>query len=193
MTKKRKLTADQCLASWKYNIEKNNPTSRFLKKERAEMLEELVTLLYEQGIDYDEASWLKKEIRKFLVTRKGSKDSGKYRGWGDNVEKEYIGCLTNFYKEDTKVRNSSKVEISKTTEHYDSARYMPRLDVIVAWTKHIYQNQWTEAKCLEAHKIGGALNLLFQKEVLDSEWAKHLKLGENKEKPRWYSNKFLKK
>lgn len=173
-----KLSAEDCFIAWKVKIKQELEKARYLKSERIEILDELAQGLYENGVDYDEAKWLTKKVQDHLVTKEGKKDSGKYKGWMNNVKEEYTKALVDYYEKDLKIRHSDKTESSEADKYYGTSEYLPRLPLIVAWTKFKYP-KWSESLCLEAHRIGGPVNKMFQTEIFEAKWAK------SGERPNW--------
>lgn len=170
-----KFTIEDLFIKWKADVKGGYGQSRFTKDQREEMIDDLCSNLYENGIDYDEAKFFVKKVQEFLVTREGQKGNGKYKSWMPNIKEEYISHLVVYYENVMEPVNDiavTKKTITRKVEYYGGTDYIGRIPLMVAWTKHKFKDKWSEAICLEAHKVGSPLWQLFDKEVLSAEWAK---------------------
>lgn len=179
-------TAEQVFSSWKTWVEKELGKARYTKQERLEQLDTLCAMFKDSRIEYEDALMLKKDFVDFVVTREGKKGKGNHKGWKENAAENFEGILFGYYSGQYKTLSEiesgeKKKKIKKNVDAYDQPGYLPRTPLLVAWTKHKFKDRWSEAICLEAHKIGGAVNILFQKEVLASDWS-----NKNNNLPSWY-------
>lgn len=178
-----KLTADDVFRMWKVET-KELGANKYAATERVELIDMLCELLRKYGIDIDDARFLKKKVIEVLVTKEGMKGSGKYKGWKETTENEFLDNLLVYYVDDFEIVNSTEqIKNSKSrNQYYGEIGYMDRTQLIVEWTKFMFKKKWTESICLEAHKIGSSLWLLFEKEVMNSKWSKTGK------RPSWAKN-----
>lgn len=164
-----KASAEDVFLMWKTVVEKEVGKEIYTHNSRLEHLEELCEMYREYGVDYDDAIMQKKRFIEFVVTPEGMKGNGKHKNWKSTAEENYIGLVNTFYSDMFQKEDISHIN-NKT--QYGEGDYMPRMNIIVDWTKHKFGKNWSESLCLEAHKIGSMLNNTFQKEVLESKWAK---------------------
>tara|TARA_R100000951_G_C2628563_1_gene176872 strand:- start:158 stop:715 length:558 start_codon:yes stop_codon:yes gene_type:complete len=182
----RTMSGDEVFISWKSQVKEIGKV-RYTAVERKEQLDELCEMFLEFGVDFDEAKSYKKRILEFMVTKEGMKGNGKHKGWKEATEEDFVGLLVGWYRGDFQVVNDTKLTkkaITKKIEYYGGLDYMDRTPLMVAWTKHKFKDNWSEAVCLEAHKIGSSLWRAFGKEVLSSKWAK------TGPRPEWAKNIF---
>lgn len=183
----RSMNADEVFLYWK-SLAKIVGKVRYTSTERQEQLDVLCELFKKHDTDFDEAKSYKKKIIEFMVTKEGMKGNGKHKGWKEATEEDFIGILTGWYSGDfTVVNDTTEIKRNmdkKNDEDYGTLDYTFRTPLIVAWTKHKFKHRWTESICLEAHKVGGPLWQLFDKEVMNSKWAK------SGERPEWAKNAF---
>lgn len=166
-----KFTPDEVLNSWQNSVKKDY-SNRFLYGVREEILEQLAEMLMANEIELDDARFLKMKVKKFLVTEEGLKGKNRYKGWTDNVDKDYDAMLVEYY-------SNNKVQPT-IVKDYGHGAYMDENPIMTAWAKDSFGVVWTKELNLLVHQTGHRFNLDFQKEVLDSNWAK---TGENV--PEW--------
>lgn len=170
---KRQLTAKQVFVAWKTEVEKDIGKARYSATERLEQLDTLCEFFVESKIPFDDAMDFKRDFVDFVVTREGMKGNGQYKGWKEKAAENYEGLMVRWYAGEFKSVDTTRVNPNiKHTYKYGIGSYMHRMPAIVAWSKYRFGSKWTERICLEAHKIGSSLNLLYQKEVLGAKWAK---------------------
>lgn len=183
MSERKKMTADEVFLAWKVLV-KEIGKARFNADERREQLDMLCEMFFERGVDIDEAKMYKRKIVEFMVTKEGMKGNGRHKGWKETTEEDFIGNLAMYYKEEMDIVNDTTHmnKATKINEIYGGRDYMDRTALIVAWSKHKFKSRWSEAICLEAHKVGSQLWTMFKKEVINSKWAK------SGERPDWAKN-----
>lgn len=182
----RKMSSDECYIYWK-SLAKEVGKVRYTSIERIEQLDVLCELFRKHGVDYDDAKSYKRKVVEFMVTKEGMKGNGRHKGWKEATEEDFVGILTGYYNGEFEVVNdttATKQTKTRKVEYYGGIDYMDRTPLMVAWTKHRYKKNWTESICLEAHKIGSPLWQAFDKEVINSKWAK------SGERPDWCRNVF---
>ena len=140
----------------------NDKIMRFTQEPREELLDDLAVALKAHNIDYDEAKSRKSTVIKFMTTEEGRKGIGKYKDWVPKVEEQYLNALAFYYIEDRKLPNLEVKEVTKQ-DLYEQHK------TITAWSKHRFGEFWTEDIDKECHQKGSYLNMLFQKEVFDTE------------------------
>lgn len=179
-TKNKTMSSEEAFLLWKGEA-KAVGKARYTASERIEQLDVLCEIFYKYGIDFEEAKSYKKKIVEFMVTREGLKGNGRYKGWKQNTEEDYISLLTRWYNNEFQVVNdiTHVNKATKVNEYYGGRDYLERTPLIVAWSKHKFKEKWSESICLETHKVGSSLWNMFKKEVILSNWAK------NGNKPDW--------
>lgn len=180
----KKLSAEQVWIRWKTFCEKDVGKARYTAVERLEQLDALCDDFRSNGVSFEEASDYKKKFVEFVVTREGMKGNGQYKGWKEKSAEQFDGVLLGYYSGEFETTSHTDMKDMKKQQLYDTSEYMARTNLIVAWTKYKYQDKWSEAICLEAHKIGSTLWNMFKKEVIFSNWAK------SGERPNWAKNIF---
>lgn len=182
MSDKFKMTPEDVFILWK-NTAKDIGKARYTSIERLEQLDVLAEMFVERGIDIDDARIFKKKVVEFLVTKEGMKGNGRYKGWKERTEEDFLSSLLVRYQDKAEIINdTTNLKVTRKVEYYGGADYMERTPLMVAWSKYKFLNLWSEAICLETHKIGSALWIQFQKEVMYAKWAK------SGERPQWARN-----
>jgi len=166
----KQFTAEDIFLKWKTVVQREVGKAIYLHKERLEHLEYLCELYRKHKIDYDDAMFLKRKFIEFVVTPEGMKGNGKHKNWKTTAEENYVGTLNEYYSDEFETQEFTAPSSKKTG--YGEGDYMPKMSIISDWTKQKFGKNWSESICLEAHKIGSVLNNMFQKEVLESKWAK---------------------
>lgn len=133
--------------------------ARYTHKNREEILDELALALKAHGVDYEEAKTRKNTVIKFLTTEEGRKGTGKYKDWVVTVEEQYLSALAYYY-----IPNKELPKIEEVKENLFKSSA-----AIAAWTKHKFGEFWTEEIEKDCRTKGSHLNLLFQKEIFDTE------------------------
>ena len=174
------MEADEVFIMWK-GLVKEIGKARYTAVERKEQLDELCEMFSKFGVDVDEAKSYKRKVIEFMVTKEGMKGNGKHKGWKEATEEDFISNLMAYYQGEYQSSDTSNLKPSKVGDvhYYGSLSYMVRTPLMVAWSKHKFKNKWTESICLETHKVGSPLWQLFDKEVINSKWAK------SGERPQW--------
>lgn len=177
---------------------------RFFSKNRDGILEDLINSFIDFGVNYNTAIGFTKKLIDILVTKEGKKGQGKYKRWKEDVEREYSAMLLEIYSsrnlpilvEDIEYKNTTSNQISvsvpdHTTEFhvpasfdtvptYGDHMHLDKNQLISAWAKYRFGSFYNNQLDLLAHRVGSELNILFQKEVLFSDW---LTAGNNA--PAW--------
>jgi len=161
---------------WKNNIQKEYGKAKFQKMIRKEILRELFDLFRKSNIDKVEARYFKTNVIKFLVTLEGSKGTGKHKGWKENVSGDYDMLMLEYYplnqennRENHVIPNIPDQKLSYNVVKkptYGDREHMPKNDILVAWTKQKFLNDWTESLSLEAHRIKSQLQTEFKNQLL---------------------------
>lgn len=147
------------LNTWKKNTIDEHGIARFDYRNRDSILQSLFELLVQYNIPMDEATFLKRDVEKFMVTEEGMKGKNKHKGWKENVQMDFDAALMDYYQ--------SLGAIGK----YGNYPYMPRNPLMTAWAKERFGVAWTEGLNLQVHTHGHRFNLEFQKDVMDAKWA----------------------
>jgi hypothetical protein len=182
----RKMSGDEVFIMWK-GLVKEIGKARYTAVERKEQLDELCEMFHKFGVDVDEAKSYKKKIIEFMVTKEGMKGNGRHKGWKEATEEDFISNLMGYYSGEFKVVNDTKLtkkNVTKKIEYYGGLDYMDRAPLVVAWSKQKFKDKWSEAICLEAHKIGSPLWQAFDREVMNAKWVKE------GPRPDWAKNIF---
>ena len=178
------MTPEDIFLLWKTEA-RDIGKAKYTSVERIEQLDILANMFFERGIDIEEARMFKRKVVEFLVTKEGMKGNGRYKGWKERAEEDFLASLLVYYKKNAEVVNdTTNLKVTRKVEFYGGAEYMERTPLLVAWSKHKFKTLWSEAICLETHKVGSALWIQFQKEVMFSKWAK------SGERPQWAKNVF---
>jgi len=184
MSEKIQYSAEDTFVMWKHEM-KEIGKARYTARERVEGLQLLAEMFFKHGVELEESKFFKKRVTEFLVTKEGMKGNGKYKFWKERTEEDFLASLLVQYQDKAEIVNeTTNKKVVRKIEHYDGADYMDRTPLMVAWTKYKFKDNWTEALCLDAHKVGSSLWLLFDKEVISSKWAK------SGERPDWAKNVF---
>ena len=167
----KQFSAEDVFLAWKIHVEREVGKAIYTHRERLEHVEYLCELYRKYKIDYEDAILLKKKFLEFVVTPEGMKGNGRHKNWKANAEENYIGSLNNHYSDNFDSQDVSS-DMFSSKNVYGEGNYMPKMNLVVDWTKQKFGNNWSESIALEAHKVGSVLNTMFQKEVLESKWAK---------------------
>lgn len=186
MKKEKCYSIDDLFNRWLGFLRTEANDIRYLHQHRPEILEGLIGMFVKYNVSYEDAKLYKRKVVLALTTDEGRKGTGKYRGWKECVEEDFLGVLANFYIEnvqddeipDNKMRLSSKETVETRIE---PNRYHPDNTVITEWAKDKFGQDWTPEINKEAHLVGGIINIQFQEEVFESDWI----LNPN-EYPQWY-------
>jgi len=168
----KRFTAEDIFLRWKTVVQREVGKAIFTHDQRLESLEYLCELYRKYKVDYDDAMLLKKSFIETVVNEDGLKGKGKHanKKWKTAAEENYVGALNEYYSDEFESQEFTSPSSNKNL--YGEGDYMPKMSIVVDWSKHKFGNNWSESICLEAHKVGSVLNNMFQKEVLESKWAK---------------------
>jgi hypothetical protein len=178
---KRKMTSEEVFLLWKKEA-KEVGKIRYTAIERREQLDLLCEMFLKFGVELDDAKFYKRKVVDFMVTKEGQKGNGKHKGWKEATEEDFLTNLIAYYQGDMEIVNDTQYTVKGKNLYYSNADYLDRNKLIAAWTKNKYGDRYSESLCLEAHKIGSVLWQLFEKEVMQSKWAR---CGE---RPSWAKN-----
>lgn len=151
------LTTSQIINHWKVEVAKNYGSSRFTSSARLDILNMLFESLINNNINLEDASFLKREVDKFLVTDEGRKGKGRHKGWGDNVEMEFDNLLVEYYQ------NNSPIP----KREYGTYPILDKHELITQWAIDKFGEMWNDELNLQAHTHGHRFNLEFQKDTFD--------------------------
>ena len=178
--------AVQIFNRWSHDTSERLGKNRFLSAYRDEILSELIDALIEFEINYNTSLDLTKKIVDFLVTKEGKKDQGEYKGWKDDVTKEYSAILLSTYdnkglpikieSEEVKIVYEQQIAVSD----YGDFQHIPHNEMITAWAKQKFSIFYNEQLDLLSHRVWSDLNTLFLREGLLSDW-----LSDGKNVPEW--------
>jgi hypothetical protein len=186
--------ANELLNDWAQEM-KNIGTHKFNYNIRGEYLCNLVDILIEGGVNYNTAITLTNKIPDSLVTKEGKKGMGKHGNWVENVKNEYRAMILESYQSKKLPINVEDADnaglavvgprevITETViiePTYGDSQHLKQRAIITAWAKHRFDYFYNSQLDLLAHRIGHELNVMFQKEVLKSEW-----LVTRKDVPEW--------
>lgn len=169
------FNADMIFKSWFANV-KNNYDIRYIRKERPELIEELVTTFYNIKIPYDEAIFFKKRVVNALTTKEGRKGNGKHKGWKENVEEDFELILAKVY---VNIEKSDKDNVTDVNAKINKV-LIPEDEWIKAWLKDNFGENYPKGLDKLAHTVGSSLNIDFMKDVFSQEQIKTGKL------PKWF-------
>lgn len=151
---------DGIFESWKKDLYENIGQVRFSANGRKEPLYNLVDMLVEKNIDYNDAHALSHKIKGCLVTKKGSLGTGNYKNWKENVESEFKAILYEAYN----AKGLIPIEESKTPT---STKYEPlsvvseRHPLIEIWGKNRFGEAWCEELEVLTNTPDSSLHNLF--------------------------------
>ena len=176
MEEVKKYSSEDVFNSWIGYLNSEANDTRYVHRERPELLDMLVGQLFGNKIPHDEAKGFRSRVVLALTTVEGRKGTGKYRGWKETVAEQYDGAVANFYVElaeigeveDNRMRSTSA---KQNEPKYEKYRYHEENSLIVAWVKNKFKETVTKSLIKEAHLVFGALNIQFQEEVYEAEWA----------------------
>lgn len=145
--------------SWKKSLYHEVGTSRFSSKMRQELIEDLVQMLLEKNVPYEEAASLYSRLKNVLVTKKGLKEQqANYKGWKDTVEKDYKAIVYDMYNERGLV-DSMIGEVNKNQPKID---FHPLIDI---WGQERFKTSWNENLKVLANTSDTSLHNLFLDEM----------------------------
>jgi predicted nuclease of restriction endonuclease-like RecB superfamily len=81
------------------------------------------------------------------------------KDWVVTVEEQYLSALAFYYIPDKEIPKAEVTKENLFTNHI----------AITAWTKHKFGEFWTEEVEKDCRTKGSHLNILFQKEIFDTE------------------------
>jgi len=186
--------AQELCNTWQASMSKEG-TGKYCYENRGEFLQDLVNILIEGGVNYNAAIELTSLVPKALVTKEGEKGLGKYKGWVEAVKSEYRVMILEMYQEknlpiNVEDANDAGLAVVGPREvitetviiepTYGDNQHLKQRAIITAWAKHRFDYFYNSQLDLLAHRIGHELNVMFQKEVLKSEW-----LVTRKDVPEW--------
>jgi len=143
------LSIDDIFMNWKSGLD----VDRFTYENRSESIDSLVQSLYDHGTPMDDALFLRNRVIATLVTKEGMKNTGKYKGWKDNVSSDFEECV-------------SRVYVTELLDKFLDIKNMT-IDSSIPLNKKIldfiYEKYGivTERMIVEAHTIGTEINAFF--------------------------------
>jgi len=146
------MNAREIFAIWRADLE---GTERFLYKERKDNIENLICDLHNAGIPIEEARFLKSEVMTTLITRDGMKNTGKYKGWKDNVSDDFDSVVVSVYL-------TSTLDAIRNLNSINSKHYIELNKNIIDWLYSQY-NYVSKRMIIKAHTPGSFLNNIFLK------------------------------
>lgn len=175
MEKEKTSSSEDIFNKWLGYLRTDGQDIRYLHRDRPDILSDLISQFVAGGISHDDAKDYKSQIVIALTTEEGRKGKGKYKGWKNHVEQDYITILATFYVETVELSEEDDLrgrDLNTSTigSKPDLTRYHPDNAVITEWAKDKYGQDWTPELNKEAHLIGGIYNLQFQREVFESDW-----------------------
>lgn len=153
-----KFYGSEVFNHWKSWVSDNYQTSRFLRDSRDEIISELFTMLTEAGVDHEDARNYKSEVIKFLVTREGSKGTGKYKGWKENVEMAFDSIFVETFIEKQPIKEV--IQPPKEVIEQDP--------IIKLWGIERFGVNWNDKMELEARVIGSPMFNLFYQDCVEN-------------------------
>lgn len=176
---------DAVLNLWKTDVNEQYGVSKYLHRDRAEIMESLAELLKSRGVSLEEALALKREVKQFMITTKGhTKKDPKHKGWEDAVATDFDAAVLRVYPPDPAPEapiNAIKQSLVPSKAEYGSTGYLTKNAIITAWAQDRYGSAWTERLNLEIHKYNGKFIEEFNREVMDSSWVRT-----GIDQPKWY-------
>jgi hypothetical protein len=157
---------------------KEEGINRFLRNNRKDLLEPLALSFLQNNIPFDEARRYSNEIKKVLVTLKGQKGSGKYKGWAENVVNDYLVLLSEIYEKEQSFSSNENKNNELVKIDFNPLFESFLLKELKEVTKNNIESE---------HNIESYLFKIFFNEVFNSNWA----IGKN-EIPKWASQYFIK-
>lgn len=144
------MDAREIFTIWRNDLD---GTERFLYKERKENIENLVNDLYNAGASIEDVRFLKNEVLVSLITKEGMKNTGKYKGWKDNVINDFDDVVTAVYLTNT-------LDSIRDLNTINSRHYIEMNDQIIDWLYDTY-NYVSREMLVEAHNPSSFLNNIF--------------------------------
>lgn len=155
-----KSDGESVLASWELHCKNDFGTARFSAKTRREVIDILAEMLAEVPIDYEEAKNLKKEVIRILITKEGLKGTGKYKGWKEATETDFLASLYDIYNAKnlfTKAENQAQ----KNT----AIKAHPLIDI---WGKKKFGDAWGMNLIILANTPDSSLHNQFLNDMFGS-------------------------
>jgi hypothetical protein len=134
-----KADVDSILARWETHCKNDLGKARFSASTRKEILDVLAEMLSEVPIDYDEAKSLKKEVIRVLITKEGLKGAGKYKGWKESTEKDFLASLFDAYNSKNLFEKNTPQVNEVATKPVTHKEYHPLIDI---WGKEKFKELW---------------------------------------------------
>jgi hypothetical protein len=141
--------------NWKQKCQTDFGKTRYSSLIRKEVIDILVDMLVEMSIDYDEAKNLKNQVTKILITKEGLVGAGKYKGWKQAVEDDFLSSLFEAY--DSKNLFTKTPSITPKPQQ-PAIKNHPLID---AWGKQKFGELWDNSMIMMANLPDSSLHNLF--------------------------------
>jgi len=129
--------------AWKQNCQTDFGKTRFSSVTRKEVIDILVNMLADMSIDYDEAKNLKNQVIKTLITKDGLTGTGKYKGWKQAVEEDFIAILYEAYNSrNLSIKPLSDKGVQNTLPGSQKQPEIQFHELIDIWGRGKFQDAW---------------------------------------------------
>ena len=145
---------------------KDDALIRFSHSHRDEATELLMGLMFDAGIDIEEARSYRRKVIEFMTTDEGRKGKGKYKGWVKAVEESFDCSLAKIYVKITP-RVKEVAVVSQAPKFGTNLIKNGNDKYIKAWCKHHFGATYTDELCFMAHTIGSGLNIKFMQAMFE--------------------------
>ena len=152
-------SAKQLLNAWHKDL-RDNQEDRYKYKDREEHIEKLIKMFVIAKVEYDEAAAQKRKVQEILVTKEGMKGKGKYKGWADNVAKDFDLMLDQYYV-NVDISNVKPLEDREKAPEWMFASDPD--DRIKNWVTKKYG--FSEILYTEALRVGSVFNLKYWADI----------------------------
>lgn len=122
--------------------------------ERKNHIENLIAALVAEGVDQDDAQFLKRKVVDTLVTKEGMKGNGRHKGWKETAENDF----------DDAIQRAYVPALKKADLDYKASQTFKEDPNIVAWCKKKFGSNVHILTIKEVHTPGTALRFMFVNE-----------------------------
>lgn len=159
------IQAEDVYNKWLYELDALNRYDRYAYSERRNHIDLLVQMFYNAGISISDAKLYKKKVIKALVTKAGQANKGKFKGWSDTVERDFLYLVANRYIDDEEFKSEKK---DKKINISDDFSYIPETKDITDWVINKFGENGTKDLVRETHRIQSKLHIDFLEELYNN-------------------------
>lgn len=172
------INSDTIFLVWKSQIQEEYGPARFNSNNRRDAITMLIEMLYQNNIDYLEATFLENEVIEFLVTNEGKKGKGKYNNWTKAARSDFQTKLASVYytklaktiqydkplkeKEQTVEQEVEDIAVELILQEDESQV------IINEWGRFKYKNLWNDDLLYLATLVGSWVNVEFSNDLYNS-------------------------